>query len=53
MTIACLAGIAFAGGLTAWYAVSWYKSRGPRERKRVRRGAEEPEYNEAIAKQLT
>jgi hypothetical protein len=53
MTFACLAGLAFAGGLGAWYAVSWYKGRGlRRERKRVRKVAEEKEYNEAIAKQI-
>jgi len=53
MTFACLAGLAFAGGLGAWYAVSRYKGRGPRrERKQVRKVAEEQEYNEAIAKQL-
>ncbi|WP_162477874.1 hypothetical protein [Nitrososphaera sp. AFS] len=49
MTIACLAGIAFAGGLGAWYAVSRYKGR---ERKRVRKDGKEQEYDEAIAEQL-
>jgi hypothetical protein len=52
MTIACLAGIAFAGGLGAWYAVNRYKGRGSRDKKRVREVGKEQEYDEAIAEQL-
>ena len=52
MTIACLAGLALAGGLGALSTIRWYKRRAPRDRKRVRKVDEEQEYNEAIAKQL-
>jgi hypothetical protein len=52
MTIACLAGLAFAGGLTAWTTINWYKGRGSRDKKRARKVAEEQEYNEALAEQL-
>jgi hypothetical protein len=52
MTIACLAGLVFAGGLTAWATINRYKGRGSRGKKRARRVGEEQEYNEAIAGQL-
>jgi len=52
ITIACLAGLAYAGGLATWSTIRWYKSRGPRDKKRVRKVAEEQEYNEALAEQL-
>jgi hypothetical protein len=52
MTIVCLAGLAFAGGLTAWATINRYKGRGSRDKKRVRKVAEEQEYSEAIAEQL-
>lgn len=39
MTIARLAGLAFAGGLTAWSTINWYKDRGSRDKKRVRKVA--------------
>ena len=52
MKFACLAGLAFAGGLGAWYVASRYKGGGSRDKKRVRKVAQEQEYNEAIAKQL-
>ena len=37
MTFAYSAGLAFGGGPGAWYTVSWYNGRGPRDRKRVRK----------------
>jgi hypothetical protein len=38
MAFACLANLAiFAGGLVALSTLSWYKGRGPQERKRVRK----------------
>ena len=52
MTIACLAGLAFAGGLTAWTTINRYKGRGSRDKKRIRKVAEEQEYDEDIAEQL-
>jgi predicted MFS family arabinose efflux permease len=52
MTFACLAGVAAACGLAAWSTISWYKGRGSRDEKRVRKVAEQQEYNKAIAKQL-
>jgi hypothetical protein len=53
ITLACLAGAAgLAGGLVTWSVIRRYKRRGSRDKKRVRKGAEEQEYNEAIAKQL-
>jgi len=33
MTIACLTGLAFAGGLSAWATINWYKGRGSRDKK--------------------
>ena len=37
MAFACLASVAiFAGGLVALSALSWYKGRGPQDRKKVR-----------------
>ena len=53
MTIACLTGLAFAGGLSAWATINWYKGRGSRDKKkRARKVAEEQEYDEALAEQL-
>jgi len=52
MMFACLAGLAFAGGLTAWSTINWFKGRGSRDKKRVRKVAEDQEYNEALAEQL-
>ncbi len=53
MTIVYLAGAAaFAGGLATWSMVNWYKGRGSRDKKRVRKVAEKQEYNEALAEQL-
>jgi hypothetical protein len=51
-TFACLVGLAFAGGLAAWSTINWYKGRESRNKKRIRKVAEEQEYNEAIAEQL-
>lgn len=52
MTFACLASLAiFASGLAAWSTVMWYKGRGPRDRKRVKKLAEE-KPKEALAEQL-
>jgi hypothetical protein len=51
-TIACLAGLAFAGGLTAWSIINWYKGRGSQDKKRLKKVAKEQEYNKAIAEQL-
>ena len=52
MAFACLAGLGiFAGGLVAMSALSWYKGRGPRERKRARNVAEQ-ESKEALVEQL-
>jgi hypothetical protein len=49
MTFACLAGLAvFAGGLVA---LSWYKSRRPEYRKRVKKVIEQ-DVKEAVAEQL-
>ncbi len=44
---------AFVGGLATWFTIKWYKNRGSRDKKRVRKVAEEQENNEAIARQLT
>ena len=52
MTVASLAGLAFAGGLGAYSTIRWYKRRAPRDKKRGRKVTEEQQYNEAIAKQL-
>lgn len=42
MAYACLAGLALsADGLAAWSAIMYYKGRGPRDRKRVRKAAEQ------------
>lgn len=51
-TIACLTGLAFAGGLTAWSIINWYKGRGSQDKKRLKKVVKEQEYNEAIAEQL-
>ena len=52
MAFACLAGLGvLAGGLAAWSAVTWYKGRGPRNRKRVKRVVQE-EAKEALVEQL-
>ncbi len=54
MAFACLASLGiFAGGLATWSAIMWYKGRGPRERRRVRKIAvEEEEHKEALTEQL-
>jgi hypothetical protein len=53
MTIACLAGAAaLAGGLATWSMMRRYKGRGSPDKKRVKKVAEQQEYNEAIAEQL-
>ena len=52
ISIACLAGLAFAGGLTAWSTTNWFKYRGSRDKKRLRKVAKEQEYDEAIAEQV-
>ena len=52
MTLACLAGLALAGGLGAWSTIKCYKGRGSRDKKRVRKVAKDQEYDEAIAEQL-
>lgn len=51
MVYVCLTSLAIlAGGLTALYTLSWYKGRGPRDRKRVKK---EEEPKEAPLEQLT
>jgi len=52
MTIACLAGLAFAGELAAWSTIMWYKNKGPKEKKRIKRAVAEEEPNEALVEQL-
>ena len=52
ITIACLAGLAIAGGLGAWSTINWCKGRGLRDKKRTRKAAKEQGYDEAIAEQL-
>jgi hypothetical protein len=53
MALACLASLGiFSGGLAAWSAIMWYKGKGPRERKRVKKVAVEEEHKETFAEQL-
>jgi Flp pilus assembly protein TadB len=49
MTLACLAALGIAGGLTA---IMYYKSRGRRERKKVRKVVAEEAPREILAEQL-
>lgn len=51
LALGCLVGLGIAGGLAAWSAVRLYKSKGPRDRKRVKTVAEE-EPKEALVEQL-
>ena len=53
MTFVCLAGAAaLAGGLATWSMIRRYKGRGSRDKRRVKKIAEQQEYDEAIAEQL-
>ena len=53
MTFACFAGAtAFAGGLATWFMIRRYKDRGSSDKKRVKKVAEQQEYNAALAEQL-
>jgi hypothetical protein len=52
MALACLASLGiFAGGLAAWSAIMWYKGRGPRERKRVKKVVVEEGSKETLEEQ--
>ena len=53
MALACLASIGiFAGGLAALSVIARYKGKGPRERRRVKKGVVEEETKEVLEEQL-
>jgi hypothetical protein len=53
MTLACLASLGiFAGGLAAWSVIARYKGKGPRERRRGKKGVVEEETKEVLEEQL-
>jgi hypothetical protein len=53
MAFACLASLAiFAGGLVALSTLSWYKGRGPQDRKQARKVVEQDTKEEALVEQL-
>lgn len=52
MALACLASLGiFAGGLAAWSVITWYKGRGPGERRQVKKVVVEEETKEALEEQ--